>query len=181
MEFVSAFSSLERIAIIVGAVIVGYWGFRLFASARVPGMVFMGAACVVLIAALLTVHRPVQNVVSRQDMATVTPPKEDASRATEEAVPDRVPEQTPETALDAPPAEGHMVDASIEASESQPSEHTGPVAKAIARPEMATPAGMPAATRPELLSSQELGGRIVSVKSENVTLEWTPRDDESDE
>ena len=50
----AAFSGIERVAIIAGALIVGYWGYRLYGRDKAPGLIFMGIACVVLIASLAT-------------------------------------------------------------------------------------------------------------------------------
>ena len=50
----AAFSGVERVAIIGGALVIGYWGYRLYGRDKTPGLIFMGIACAVLIASLAT-------------------------------------------------------------------------------------------------------------------------------
>ena len=165
MEFLSAFSGLERIAIIAAAIVVGYWGFRLFATDRTPGLVFMGVACAVLVAVLVTGTRHVESVSSSLKTASEQAP----STAAE-------PESTPPIELETAQAE---ILAAEPAPEEAPSEEP-PAAIAEPEPEPAevvaeaTEPDEPEAEVTDILSARDLGGRIVSVKSENVTLEWTP-------
>ena len=73
MEFIGAFSGLERIAIIAAAMLIAYLGFRLFATARTPGLVFMGIACAVLFGALFTTGSHVEKLGASYQVAAVTP------------------------------------------------------------------------------------------------------------
>ena len=164
MEFLSAFSGLERIAIIAGAIIVGYWGFRLFASDRTPGLIFMGIACAVLVAVFATGGHHVQSVSSSLQTATnpAPPPEAEATAGSPQHVQAQPDPQ--------PPAEAdeQIADAAGDVTAAQDlAEVDGEAAAAIEAQPQAN----------DILGARDLGGRIVSVKSADVTLEWTPPSD----
>jgi hypothetical protein len=181
MEFIGAFSGLERIAIIAAAMLIAYLGFRLFATARTPGLVFMGVACAVLFGALFTTGSHVEKLGASYQVAAVSPAAEAPAAA-----------QPAEPAAD---VQAEVMAESAEAASLAPITVPGKVA-AVPAPSapIAEPAQPPAvleeavAAAPEpaaqpdevlddptttILSSEELGGRIMSVRSENVTLEWS--------
>jgi hypothetical protein len=183
MDFLSAFSGLERIVIIGGAMVVGYWGFRLLATDRTPALVFMGISCAVLFGALFTGGSHVKNIGESYQMANAAPQPVPDLEMAQQLVPPQQPtgeDHDPTTAAAAPVTEPEaesaialstklLADATTEmpnqVADSQPSE---PPLEEVA-PELAPDTS-------GLLSSQELGGRIVAVKSKSVTLEWSPRD-----
>jgi hypothetical protein len=177
MDILSAFSGLERIAIIGGAMLVGFWGYRLLATDRTPALVFMGIACAVLFGALITGGSHVKNVGESFQLAT-------ASDRNDPAVTLPEPEMLDVTTL-VPEALDESADATVVGT---PAKEVGTPTKesaAASTPptdlEMAVD-NIVVATAPspvipdvsELLSSHELGGRIVSVKSDAITLEWSP-------
>ena len=153
MELLSAFSSLERIAVVCGAMAIGYWGFRLFASDRVAGLIFMGIACGVLVGVLATIDR-LDPVLQSSGTSTVVPASEPN-------------ESRSEVELTASPVTPVRQSNSGDAA-------TQPLATVAEPP--ANPPETPSEPD-EILGARGLGGRVVAVKSENVTLEWTPPDD----
>lgn len=175
MDILSAFSGLERIAIIAGAMLVGYWGYRLLATDRTPALVFMGIACAVLVGALFTGNSHVKNIGESYQLAnagaaqqTEVPDLEPAEQLSPTQPPNDSPD--PIAAVDEPltePLTEEVTETSNEAVD---------LARAPSEPPIEDVASTPAPETSDLLSSQELGGRIVSVKSESVTLEWSPRD-----
>lgn len=178
MEFIGALSGLERIAIIAAAMLIAYMGFRLFATARTPGLVFMGLACAVLFGALFTTGSHVEKLgASYQQVAAVSSPA-DAAAATEPA--EAAPEVPAEPAAAASPAP--LAAAEDLAAAPAPSEPVSEAAEAPVALDEAVAAAPEPAPQPDesvvtpsqtILSSEELGGRIMSVRSENVTLEWS--------
>ena len=51
----AALGGLERLTIVAGAVIIGYWGYRLYTAEKSAGLIFMGLSVLVLVGALLAV------------------------------------------------------------------------------------------------------------------------------
>jgi hypothetical protein len=175
MDFLSAFSGLERIAIIGGAMLVGYWGFRLFATDRTPALVFMGIACAVLFGALFTGASHLRNVGESYQLATASPAVSPVAVEVEVEVDQLTAAQPPQSADPILMSE-EMTEETVE----ETIEET--IAAAIEEPaddaasqQAAAESGPALQTAPDLLSSQELGGRIVRVKSGSVLLEWSPR------
>lgn len=186
---IAALGGLERITIVAGAVIIGYWGYRLYTAEKNAGLVFMGLAVVVLVGALATGSSHVKNVVEGYQLASIpTPATQSPGKApaiaagatepgvqspfAEEVLPASVHPPIAQEATDAPSAQA--------AVPAQPSA-TPPAAVAAQAP---VAAALPRDYAPEtvispvrLATGQELGGRIVSVKSENVSLEWSPNSD----
>ncbi|MFP6815835.1 MAG: hypothetical protein VB949_09240 [Pseudomonadales bacterium] len=183
MDFLSAFSGLERIAIIGGAMVVGYWGFRLLATDRTPALVFMGISCAVLFGALLTGGTHIKNIGESYQLANAAPPSVTAFKVAEQpASPQQQTgeDQDPITAASAPVIEPEA-ESAIELATELPLQAATETPKQTAASESSEPtleevAPTLAPDTSGLLSSQELGGRIVAVKSEAVTLEWSPRD-----
>jgi len=165
LDFLGAFSGLERIVIIGGAMLVGYWGYRMFATDRTPALIFMGVACAVLFAALLSGGSHVRSIGKSYQLATTSAPVPVA----EPALP------APAPALLEPGIAPQSAGVAASAA-------AGDEAKSAPSSDAQEQPAAPAATKPividadaEVLSSQELGGRIVSIKSEAITLEWSPR------
>ncbi len=181
MEFIGAFSGLERIAIIAAAMLIAYLGFRLFATARTPGLVFMGIACAVLFGALFTTGSHVEKLGASYQVAAASPAA-DATPAAQPAAPAadvaaQVTDEPADIVSRAPVEEAGEV-----AEGPAPSEPIAePAAEPVVLEEAVATAPAPAAPAEEvieepgatILSSEELGGRIMSVRSENVTLEWS--------
>lgn len=191
----AALGGLERIAIIAGALLVGYWGYRLYAREQSAGLLFMGLACLVLIGALLTSGRHVRAVGESVQLARGTQPGAEAAKAIEDKADDGAsgslataarrasgpPESGAETATATPVAPataatgGGTPDAvSASADDAAAAAPAARETEAAAEATGEAPVETAAAERQRgLASAQELGGRIVSVKSANVTLEWT--------
>jgi len=220
MEFI-AFGGLERLAIIAGAIFIGYWGYQIYGKARPAGLAFLTIACGVLIATLLTSGNHQRSIASNLQLASATAPTaatldgltDDQQPTAEEAL--------APTATDSPWAQAGIASANPKAP-SRPATAERPgapgpqtaanpddaaVTSPGASPAGASPAGAspsdtlsagtlpvgtlpPAATTgeseqdttsvagldteiPKLATGQELGGRIVSIRSKNVTLEWS--------
>lgn len=173
--------SLERIAIVVGAVVIGYWGYRLYAGEKNAGLVFMGLAVLILGGALATgaSHEGYQLATLPEPAATATAP---------EAVPASSVSQTAPVGVD--PAAAASVPAPAEPSpyRTAPTDGAVTASEPVAQDVDASTAEEPVAetvddapvgvvaevSSPERIATgQELGGRIVSIKSENVSLEWS--------
>jgi len=166
----SAFSGLERIAIIGGAMLVGFWGYRMFATDRTPALVFMGIACAVLFGALFTGGSHVTKVAESYQLATASGTAPDADLP-------QLPAPAPANVAEAPIATvAEPEPAPVEEPAVEPLEPVEPEESAVdtAPPDVPAPDIQDLLNSQDLLSSQELGGRIVSVKSESVTLEWAP-------
>ena len=187
----AALTGLERIAVIAGALVVGFWGYRMMGRERVPGLVFMGISCLVLGVVLITGNQRLSDAAS----IAVTSGADAATRSRQETRTVATPEASTELA-DAvgPVAVAPAANAGPASSESGAAETAAiePASALEGAPETsrASAAGTTSATAAldtpdtrndlgaDLLSGQELGGRIVSIKSENVTLEWTPQREE---
>ncbi|HEY5680125.1 MAG TPA: hypothetical protein VIS55_08685 [Pseudomonadales bacterium] len=181
MEFIGAFSGLERIAIIAAAMLIAYLGFRLFANARTPGLVFMGIACAVLFGALFTTGSHVEKLGASYQVAAVSPAAE-APAAAQPAEPAAdVPAQVMAESAEAVSLAPTTGPGEVAAAPAQSEPIAEPAQAAVVLEEAVAAAPEPAAQSDEaleepattILSSEELGGRIMSVRSENVTLEWS--------
>ena len=173
MDFLeyAALAGLERVAIITGSVILGYWGYKLFLAEKNVGQVFMAMAVVVLIGALATGSRHVRSVGESYRLAasTMTPAAEVGPTAEPVPIVDRLVEASP---FEEPVA---VVSPVMEVADEE-----GTIAT-----ESAGTAGLtaPDATNTErdtplqLATGEELGGRILSVKSDKVSLEWSSDSD----
>lgn len=165
---------LERIAIVVGAVVIGYWGYRLYAGEKNAGLVFMGLAVVILGGALATGASQDQLATMPEPAAKTTTPEatpapgvpQTAPVGVDPAAAVSVPEPAQPAPIRTPPTGGadtaaapvteHLDESAVGAVDDVP---VGVVA------EVSSPA--------RIATGQELGGRIVSIKSENVSLEWS--------
>lgn len=182
MDFLgyAALGGIERLTIVAGAVIIGYWGYRLYVAEKSAGLVFMGLAVLVLVGALATGGSYVRSVGEGYQLASLpsgTPGTEAAEVAdtgspfvenaeTMPAVPAE-PAAEP-AATEADPAEIVVAEPELPAI----AETAAPTADVTAAEEAVADQG--AAPSPvRIATGQELGGRIVSVKSENVSLEWS--------
>jgi len=171
VELLSAFSGLERIAIIGGAMLVGFWGYRMFATDRTPALIFMGIACAVLFGALFTGGSHIKNVGESYQLATASGTAPDADLP-------QLPGPAPVDVAEAPIAVvAEPEPAPLDEPAMEPLEPFEPEETAADT----APPDTPAPDIQDLLSSQELGGRIISVKSESVTLEWVPNSSEQDQ
>ena len=185
----AALGGLERLTIVAGAVIIGYWGYRLYTAEKNAGLIFMGLAVLVLVGALVTGGSYLKSVGEGYQLAslpTETPaadspftddaPAEPAAAAIQPAAPEPVAAVEPTVVT---------AEAIVEAPAVAPAEPETPVAPAApeAAPEE-TAAVLPDSVEPaespvRIATGAELGGRIVSVKSENVSLEWSPEASDS--
>ena len=201
LEF-AAFGGLERIAIIAGALLVGYWGYRLYVAGKTAGLAFLGVACAMLFGALLTGGSHVRSVGEGIQLASAgaaNPTDAHAGTESTTATENRVvaqaspagtdlqlpgasvtagaPDTSAASAADIRPS-GPLA-ASDEPTKAAESNNVEPVdAESIERPaDNASDdpgADELADTRKRLATAQELGGRILSVKSDHVSLEWSP-------
>lgn len=209
-----ALGGFERVAVIIGALIIGYWGYRLYGRDKRPGLVFMGIACAVLVLALATGGAYLRSVGTSYQLAGSGPegriPGEpgvtsdatgqsgDANPATAAEPPQAIPADGAAAApMDLARADAdytviatragaaETAGAADATATSSPAEETAPAENAAETQTEAAPAAENAETAAEtesataatadvdLASSQELGGRIVSVKSDKVSLEWS--------
>ncbi|MGE0622316.1 MAG: hypothetical protein AB7I04_02875 [Pseudomonadales bacterium] len=178
MDFVgyAALGGLERVTIVAGAIIIGYWGYRLYAGEKAAGLVFMGLAVLVLVGALATGTSHLRSVGEGLQLASVPAPETaSAVPATEpEAVTATEPSPSTTTPVPAPTGAEAPESAATPAADAEPAAAARPATDS----DPADAAQEPAATETDLTSpvrlatGAELGGRIVSVKSENVSLEW---------
>ncbi|HEY5645763.1 MAG TPA: hypothetical protein VIS76_07475, partial [Pseudomonadales bacterium] len=165
--------------IVAGAITIGYWGYRLYTGEKKAGLVFMAVAVLVLVGALATATSHLKSVGEGLQLSSATPAEPTLpAEAAEPAAADE----------SAQPAAADLADApSPFADELSPTATSAPAPIGSAPPQEAVPAsdqqplaageGSGAAAEPDaparLATGQELGGRIVSVKSENVSLEWS--------
>jgi hypothetical protein len=191
----AAFSGLERVAIIAGALVVGYWGYRLYVGEKSAGLVFMALSCVVLLGVLVTGTSHVRSVSESYQLASnrVAAPTLPVPASDPLPVGQATLVEPPE-APDAPDLIGGDAGEPSPFVEPSPTAPTGeqapevataddinPPTLEVAAPETAEPtrsasaeiAAEPVDSPRRLATGQELGGRIVSVKSENVSLEWS--------
>lgn len=195
----AAFGGLERLAIIAGALLVGYWGYRLYVDGKGAGLAFLGIACVVLFGALLTGGSHVRTVGESIQLASSrtaeTNSTESADRlaqiegaAIASATADPgIADIAPSAASGSTTASMHTAGSQNAAAPVQPATDTPPLpvesaTEAPAEADREADADVAAANRAagieasqeRLPTAQELGGRIVSVKSGNLSLEWSP-------
>ena len=163
-----ALGGLERIVIIGAATLIGYWGYRIFGRSQLSGLSLIIAATGVLLASLLTAEQHLQSVNANL-LASTAPAAEP------------VVAEPPHSNQPLPNSRESAVSSGDEVSLTEPTE-TSAIAAETASPGAAvesdpepkqptaedTPRPLPLAT------GQELGGRITSIRSENVTLEWSP-------
>ncbi|MEZ5559497.1 MAG: hypothetical protein R3E86_13260 [Pseudomonadales bacterium] len=192
-----AVAGLERVAIIAGALVIGYWGYRLYARDKRPGLVFMGIACALLVAALFTTNSHVRSLSESYQVASATPAA--TAEGATQSHPAAAASQTTandQTAASARPAadvtSNSAADGAAEplaaadqtaaaaATESTAAAEVAPqqlAGQPLAAPTADSAAAAVSADQPTtpaaIASSQELGGRIVSVRSKNVSLEWS--------
>ncbi|MEM8769803.1 MAG: hypothetical protein AAGE43_20395 [Pseudomonadota bacterium] len=182
---IAALGGLERITIVLGAIVIGYWGFKLYTGGKTAGMVFMGLSFVVLVGALATGGSHLRQVGEGVQLATLEQPAAPAPGAQDT-------QADPAAAVAAESAEAASMatvelPAAAETADPQSSEAEAAVAaEPVAEPTAVEPAVADVAEETSaetdaavvrLATGQELGGRIVSVKSENVSLEWSSDSD----
>lgn len=184
-----AFGGLERLLIIGGAILISYWGYRLYGRAQLPGLAMIAVSALVLMSVILTSEKHQQGVTAARIATSAEDgePVSNVAMVESQAEPDRV---TPglETVDPGPGDVGAVMDAAqddpLAADAATPEPAVAPVASE-APAEVDTADTMAAAGQGDqgsierlvpLASGQELGGRIVSVRSENVTLEWSADD-----
>lgn len=208
--------ALERLTIVAGAVIIGYWGYRLYTAEKNAGLIFMGLAVLVLVGALVTGGSHLRSVGEGYQLASLpadaagqNPPYADADSVSESDLRENAQNNSQADARHSDPAiaadpvaatdeltpvadEASVADESSVADEAPAADITPAADKRPVAVESAMEAIQPvneAATdavvpEPEespvrLATGAELGGRIVSVKSENVSLEWSSNPDPS--
>ncbi len=171
MDFLgyAALGGLERVTIVAGAIIIGYWGYRLYGAGKKAGLVFMSLAVLVLAGALLTSPDHLRSVGEGYQLASL-PVQAEPGR---EPSPFRTTDEpgAPQPAADTPPrAEAQVPLPQPAAPAAQPEAAVAeeqPAAEDV--PDAAPSAGAPA----RLATGQELGGRIVSIRSKSISLEWS--------
>lgn len=172
----AALGGLERVAIVIGAVVVGYWGYRLYAGGRNAGLVFMGLAVAVLAGALATGSSHLKSLGEGYRLASTPapmPPPEDAIPIDAAPTPaaQELAEPAPFTAPPAPHAAATLEPTPPPEDETSADDGIVPDATTGGPAPIEVVAEVVAPVR--IATGQELGGRIVSIKSENVTLEWS--------
>lgn len=182
-----AFGGLERLLLIGAAILITYWGYHLYGKAQIAGLAMIAVAALLLMSVVLTSGRH-QQAVNADQLA---------------ALPVAAPTTEPTVIMQPPVAE--IVEEPVEVvAQPERGDNDSPFVEASPEPAVvaqeATPATEDAAISAEfetsveaaeaveaveadrierlvpLASGQELGGRITSVRSENVTLEWSAED-----
>ena len=201
----AAFSGVERVAIIGGALVIGYWGYRLYGRDKTPGLIFMGIACAVLIASLATGGSHMRSVGASYQLAGGASGPEAGGELLGADAPEMSADVEAADPSQAAPFQDGQTDAASSSAEIS-AELSPKSGKAITRPggsDGRVETSAIASTQPEtvgvetpdaslepdpaedsasevtLASSRELGGRIVSIKSESVTLEWSKENDDA--
>jgi len=179
----AALGGLERVAIVAGAVIIGYWGYRLYVGEKNAGLVFMALAVVILVGALATGSSYVRSIGEGYQLAS-NADREIPATPVVPVVPE-VPAVAPEPVAAVEPAPTPIREPAPDVV-SEPVVEPAPVVTAVvaavgvagAAPEIEEIEEITEAeSSARLATGQELGGRIVSVKSENVSLEWSSDSD----
>ncbi len=207
----AALGGLERLTIVAGAVIIGYWGYRLYTAEKNAGLIFMGLAVLVLVGALATGGSHLKSVGEGYQLASLpaqapagsplndrqaadTPavdsPMVDSSTVNSPTADNPTADRTASPAIDRPSTdslapEDDGADADLAGSAPPVGSDTAPDPAVATGEPMSTAqeAGAPKAERSpvrRLATGAELGGRIVSVKSEKVSLEWSEASGSSD-
>ncbi len=174
------FGALERLVIIAAAMVIGYWGYRIFPRSQRSGLSLIVAATVVLLGALLTAERHLQSV-NASLIAAASPPPSPPSLTSRTAPTSPAPVTASAAAPDSAPRLPHpapLVPQAV-ADNPAPAEPAGPAIRTTDAAPLQAPPEQPEDDErvPRLMplaSGQELGGRITSIRSENVTLEWSP-------
>lgn len=181
-----AFGGLERMLLIGAAILISYWGYHLYGKAQIAGLSMIAVAALLLMSLVLTSGQHQQSVSASllaSGTATLPPPA-----LTPEAVVAEVAEplsapvvaDEPAAASTAPdpitePIAGPVATDATPDSEGSITADTDP--EQVAQAEAGAGETPPTIERlVPLASGSELGGRIVSVRSENVTLEWSGED-----
>lgn len=166
-------ASLDRLAVVAACVAIGYWGYRLYAAEKQMGLVFLGLAVVILVGVLVTSASHVRSIGDSARLAQAQAPEPVTAplppRATRVAV-------LPGTPVDPDTSDG-IVPPSIEPVNRVAS--VAPVANEPTTGRATTPApadsepDAPPASAPRLATVEELGGRVMSIRSEGVSIEWS--------
>lgn len=155
-----AAGGLERLLIIIGALLIGFWGYRIHAQARAAGLALLGLAGTVLLAALFTAARLPQGV---ETLAGTPAPAAAPAHPTH--------------GLETPGAPPTHATGSEDVADRTLDPASQPPAPSAAEPTTApVPAMAENGQLAPLASGDELGGRIVSVRGGNVSLEWSSED-----
>jgi len=193
-----AFGGLERVLLIAAAILISYWGYHLYGKAQIAGLSMIAVAALLLMSVVLTSGQH-QETVSASVLASNTatmpaaaPQLPDTDIVAEQVAstpsqPVEVPTQglTPEpvdsaeASADPDNLSSPFVDESIDTAQAAV---TDTVPQAV-QPGETVASSQASSSEPAtierlvpLASGSELGGRIVSVRSENVTLEWSAGD-----
>jgi hypothetical protein len=178
-------ASLDRIAVVAAAVAIGYWGYRLYAAEKQMGLVFLVLAVVLVAGVLVTGGSYLRSMGDSVRIAQSTPPPPAEAPAPPTAAPVPVAAGTPvdapedDEAMDAPDT---TVPAAVVAG-SRVATVTPVQTAPPAAADMATAADATAESdeqpqsAPRLATAAELGGRITSIRSENVSIEWSTETD----
>lgn len=196
-----AFGGLERVLLIGAAILISYWGYHLYGKAQIAGLSMIAVAALLLLSVVLTSGQHQQSVsASLLASNTAAMPPSPQPPAAEAMVADVVDAVDPQTAAvsaeeflqeptvsvegsassdvaNSPLADksaDKSADESIDAAQSADSATAPPVAQTSATAASSESARIERLV--PLASGSELGGRIVSVRSENVTLEWSAGD-----
>ncbi|MEE8077661.1 MAG: hypothetical protein V3T18_01595, partial [Pseudomonadales bacterium] len=113
MDFLgyAVLGGFERVAIVGGAILIGYWGYRIYGRDKTPGLVLLGLACVVLVSALITGGGHVRSVSEGIQLASL--PEVPAASVEPAAA---VAATTPPAAAEIPWADGQPASAAADSS-----------------------------------------------------------------
>jgi len=181
-----ALGGLERLLIIGAAILICYWGYRLYGRAQIPGLAMIAVSALVLMSVILTSEQHQQGVTAARIATSTSEPAatvamvQDQNGPAVSATDLETVEPTPGEVIDAAQGSPTATDADVDKLEPMQEPVVSEVALETDDTAMTADDG-PEVTAPierlvPLASGQELGGRIVSVRSENVTLEWSADD-----
>jgi hypothetical protein len=177
-----AFGGLERLLLIGAAILITYWGYHLYGRAQIAGLTMIAVAALLLMSVVLTSGRHQQTVNANllaalpapapaaEPTLTVQPPAREVSAGPVSGIMEQTISSDPDGPFVASAAAPAVTAAGADT----------PAADTSASIDNSAPADAAEPDRIErlvpLASGQELGGRITSVRSENVTLEWSAGD-----
>jgi hypothetical protein len=186
-----AFGGLERLLLIGAAILITYWGYHLYGKAQIAGLGMIAVAALLLMSVVLTSGRHQQAVNANllaalpaptpisEPIVTVQPPVSPIPAEPMSGTVERPGSETGSTEADS-----RFLDAASPTDSAAAEARSADTpAQAVDTPQSSDPVALASIEDPDridrlvpLASGQELGGRITSVRSENVTLEWSAGD-----
>ncbi len=184
-----ASGGLERLLLIGAAILITYWGYHLYGKAQIAGLAMIAVAALLLMSVVLTSGSHQQAANTNLVAALPAPAPDSEPVLSMQPAPVELPAELVSDPIEAPvndEADSPFVEAAaepvVEAVEPIV-EATEPEVLVVDVTDSEPPSEATDSAEPDrierlvpLASGQELGGRITSVRSENVTLEWSEED-----